>query len=73
MRCFACGKGELQQRTKPLTYTYKGQLIELEQSGLWCDNCDEGILSDSDIAQTEAAFEEFKSKVDGLFYGYRLG
>jgi HTH-type transcriptional regulator/antitoxin MqsA len=66
MKCFACGQGKLLQRTKLLTYTYKGQSIELKQSGLWCDHCDEGILSDDDIKETELAFDEFKSKVDGL-------
>src|SRR5258707_12553359 len=35
-------------------------------SGLWCDSCDEGIINGEDIAKTEKAFEDFKSKVDGL-------
>lgn len=66
MKCFACGKGDLLHHSKPLTYTYKGQSIELEQPGLWCDICNEGILSNDDIAKTESAFDEFKAKVDGL-------
>ena len=66
MKCFACGQGELRQCTKSLTYTYKSQSIELEQTGLWCNYCDEGILSNSDIEKTELAFDAFKSKVDGL-------
>lgn len=66
MKCFACGKGELSHRSKPLMHTYKGQSIELKQPGLWCENCEEGILSGDDIAKTESEFDEFKSKVDGL-------
>lgn len=66
MKCHACNKGNLTQKTKPQMFTYKGKSITLEQPGLWCDSCEEGILSGDDIAKTEKAFEEFKSKVDGL-------
>jgi HTH-type transcriptional regulator/antitoxin MqsA len=66
MKCHACNKGSLIKKNKKQIYTYKGKSIELEQPGLWCDSCDEGILSGSDIAKTEKAFEKFKSKVDGI-------
>lgn len=66
MKCHACSKGILNQKTKPQVYTYKGKSITLEQPGLWCDSCEEGILSGEDIAKTEKAFDEFKSKVDGI-------
>jgi HTH-type transcriptional regulator/antitoxin MqsA len=66
MKCHACNKGILSQKAKQQTYTYKDKFITLEQPGLWCDFCDEGILSGDDIAKTEKAFDEFKSKVDGL-------
>lgn len=33
---------------------------------MWCDSCEEGILSGENIAKTEKAFEEFKSKIDSL-------
>lgn len=36
----------------------------LEQPGLWCDACEEGILNGDDIAKTEKDFEKFKIKVD---------
>ena len=32
---------------------------------MWCDTCDEGILSGDDIEQTDVAFEAFKDKIDG--------
>ncbi len=66
MKCHACNKGILSQKTKPQVYTYKGKSITLEQPGLWCDSCEEGILNGEDIAKTEKAFDEFKSKIDGL-------
>jgi HTH-type transcriptional regulator/antitoxin MqsA len=66
MKCHACNKGILSQKTKPQVYTYKGKSITLEQPGLWCDSCEEGILNGEDIAKTEKTFNEFKSKVDGL-------
>ncbi|MHB1946615.1 MAG: type II toxin-antitoxin system MqsA family antitoxin [Gammaproteobacteria bacterium] len=66
MKCYACNKGNLTQKTKPQVFTYKGKSITLEQPGLWCDSCDEGILSGEDIAKTEKDFDEFKSKVDGI-------
>lgn len=66
MKCHACNKGILRQKTKLQVFTYKGKSITLKQPGLWCDSCEEGILSGEDIAATERAFDEFKSKVDGL-------
>lgn len=65
MKCYVCGKGNLTQKTKLQAFTYKGKSITLEQPGLWCDSCGEGVLSGEDIAKTEKAFDEFKSKVDG--------
>lgn len=66
MKCFACSKGTLHHKTKSQVYTYKGKTITLEQPGLWCDSCDEGILNGEDIAKTEKAFEDFKAKVDDI-------
>lgn len=66
MKCYACKKGELSYKVKPQLFTYKDKSISLEQPGLWCDSCEEGILSGEDIAKTEKAFDDFKIKVDGL-------
>jgi HTH-type transcriptional regulator/antitoxin MqsA len=66
MRCHACNKGTLHHTKKSQIFTYKGKSITLEQPGLWCDSCEEGILNGGDIAKTETAFEKFKLKVDGL-------
>lgn len=66
MKCPACNKGTLTRKVKEQLFTYKGKSIQLDQPGLWCDSCDEGILNGEDIAKTEKAFDEFKSKIDGL-------
>ncbi len=66
MKCPACSKGDLAKKLKPQMFTYKGSSIMLEQPGLWCNQCDDGILSNQDIEVTEKSFEEFKAKVDGL-------
>lgn len=66
MRCSACGKGELEKKKKLQVFTYKDKSIELQQPGLWCNRCEEGILTAKDMAATEKAFEEFKAKVDNL-------
>jgi HTH-type transcriptional regulator/antitoxin MqsA len=66
MKHHACNKGVLSQRKKQQVFTYKEKFITVEQPGLWCNSCEEGILNGEDIAKTEKAFDEFKSKVDGL-------
>lgn len=64
MRCQVCNKGALKQTIKPQTFAYKSKSITLRQPGLWCDSCEEGVLSGEDIAATEQAFEEFKAKTN---------
>jgi HTH-type transcriptional regulator / antitoxin MqsA len=66
MKCHACNKGSLHHKAKSQVFTYKGKSITLEQPGLWCNACEEGILNGEDIAKTEKVFEKFKSKIDGL-------
>jgi HTH-type transcriptional regulator/antitoxin MqsA len=66
MKCPACSKGKLSYQSKPQVFTYKGKSITLNQTGMWCDSCEEGILNGEDISKTEKAFEEFKSKIDGF-------
>lgn len=66
MKCPACHKGTLTPKAKKQLFTYKGKSIQLDQPGLWCDSCEEGILNGEDIAKTEKAFDEFKSKIDSV-------
>ncbi len=65
MKCHACSKGILSQKTKQHVFTYRGKFIKLDQPGLWCNSCEEGILNGEDIAKTEKSFDEFRSNVDG--------
>lgn len=64
MKCHACNNGVLSQRKKQQVFTYKEKSITVEQPGLWCNSCEEGILNSVDIAKTQNIFDEFKSKVD---------
>ncbi len=66
MKCHACKQGKLQHKNRLQTYTYKDKSITLEQPGLWCDSCEEDILSGEDIKKTENEFQKFKEKVDAL-------
>ena len=66
MKCYSCHKGTLSHKIKSQKYSYKDKSIFLDQPGLWCDSCEEGILNGKDIAATEKEFEKFKAKVDGL-------
>lgn len=66
MKCHACSKGTFASQKKSQIYIYKGKSIMLDQPGLWCDTCEEGILNGDDVAKTEKYFEKFKTKVDGL-------
>jgi HTH-type transcriptional regulator/antitoxin MqsA len=66
MKCHACKSGTLSRKTRRQIFTYKGKSITLDQPGLWCNSCDEGVLTGEDIAKTEKAFEKFKAKIDGL-------
>jgi HTH-type transcriptional regulator / antitoxin MqsA len=66
MKCPSCKNGRLQKIIRPQTFTYKGKSVTLDQSGMWCDGCDEGVLTGEDIQATEKAFEKFKASVDHL-------
>ncbi len=66
MKCSACKNGMLHHKNKSQIYTYKGKSITLNQPGLWCDFCEEGVLNGEDIAKTEKEFDRFKTKVDDL-------
>lgn len=66
MKCHVCNKGVLSQKTKPQVFTYKGKSVALAQPGLWCDSCEEGVLSGDDIAKTEKLLMSSNQKLMGL-------
>lgn len=64
--CPFCKTGALVRRTKQQTYTYKNQTMNIQQPGDWCDNCEEGVLTNSDTKETEKHIRDFHSRVNGL-------
>jgi HTH-type transcriptional regulator/antitoxin MqsA len=64
--CPFCKKGVLERKTIKETYSYKGHRLEIEQSGEFCNSCDEGILNGTDLKATEKQIRDFQAKIDGL-------
>ena len=64
--CPFCGKGVLERKTIQETYCYKGQTLEVEQPGAWCNLCEEGILENDDLKATRKQIRDFQAEVDGL-------
>jgi HTH-type transcriptional regulator/antitoxin MqsA len=65
-KCPVCKKGTLERKKIKETYTYKGQSIDIEQAGAWCDRCNDGILSSADIKTTERILHDFRANIDGF-------
>jgi HTH-type transcriptional regulator / antitoxin MqsA len=63
--CHECGSVMVRD-TRPMTFTYKGKSVEIDQPGLYCSGCGESLLSIEDAQATEAAFLAFKADVDGI-------
>jgi HTH-type transcriptional regulator/antitoxin MqsA len=38
----------------------------VQQPGLWCDSCKEGIINGEDQKQTREELQAFKARIDGL-------
>jgi HTH-type transcriptional regulator/antitoxin MqsA len=66
MKCPLCKTGMMHQKIIPQLHNYKGNNITLMQSGMWCDKCDEGILSAHDIEKTDKEFQKFQAKIDNI-------
>ncbi len=64
-QCPVCGKGRLNRKTVHQTFIYKGKKFRYEQPGLYCDNCKEGVLDNSDMEAVESTLFDFRAKVDG--------
>ena len=58
--------GTMEQKNVHTTYTYKGLSIEVEQPGMFCDSCEEGILSKADHKATEKDIHDLHARGDGL-------
>ena len=64
-QCPFCG-GTMEQKTIKTTYTYKDLSVEVEQPGMFCDSCEEGILSKADHKATEKEIHDLHARGDGL-------
>lgn len=55
----------LERRTKSLSVEYKGHSFTIEQPGKYCSLCDEGIVTGTDMEQTEKQVHDMRAKIDG--------
>lgn len=62
--CPTCFTGTLKHGRKLTSFGYRGRTLEYEQTGAWCNNCDEVILTGKESLAAEPLFNEFIAKVD---------
>jgi len=63
--CPVCG-GPLVAQVQKVPFTYKGKTLELDQSGQFCQTCQEGFLTPSESRLNDSALRAFHNGVDGL-------
>jgi len=51
---------------RPMTIKYKGNSIEVDMPGWYCENCGEGVHTGKDMLVSDRALNRLKAKVDGL-------
>ena len=65
MKCLACAAAKLEQDTRDLPYTYKGESTVLpEVSGAFCPACGEVVLERAESMRTCAAMLAFHKEVN---------
>ncbi len=65
MKCPICGKAELVQDTRDISYTYKGETTTIPAvTGEFCPACSEAILGGAESARTSALMLEFNKQVN---------
>ena len=63
IKCPLCHTGIMRKTIRKCPFSYKGHTIFLNQPGMWCNQCDEGMLTGEEIAATEKSFEDFKNNL----------
>ncbi|NOT58024.1 MAG: type II toxin-antitoxin system MqsA family antitoxin [Deltaproteobacteria bacterium] len=63
-QCLACGGGPLKRSAKPVSFSYKGQVLTYQQPGEWCGVCGEGFLRKSDKEATDPVLADFQARLD---------
>ena len=61
--CPLCFAGTLKEQNKTITYSAFGESVSVEQKGMYCNKCGEGILQGKDILKNEPAFIDFQKRV----------
>jgi HTH-type transcriptional regulator/antitoxin MqsA len=65
MKCPICGKANLVQDTRAISYTYKGETTTIPAvTGEFCPACGEAILDAAESARTSALMLEFNKQVN---------
>lgn len=65
MECPLCG-GPLVRETRSRLLRYKGLEREVEQPGLWCQECGEGILDHEDAKAAQQALADLRAEAAGV-------
>jgi len=65
MKCPICGKAELVEDTRDISYTYKGETTTIPaMTGEFCPACGEAILGAAESARISALMLEFNKQVN---------
>ncbi len=64
--CPLCGEFSQEYRIKPMTYKYKKTEFSINQPGLWCDSCGEGIIDSKNSRAVLPLIQTEKARIDGL-------
>jgi HTH-type transcriptional regulator / antitoxin MqsA len=62
--CPECFKGILKHGKKKTTFEYRGQVLDLVETGAWCDQCCEGLMTGKEATVTETLIDQFIEKID---------
>jgi len=57
-------KGHLERRVMKVSKPYRGHSITYAQSGDWCDQCNDGILTGKDAMTNQAKLLERRAPID---------
>jgi HTH-type transcriptional regulator / antitoxin MqsA len=62
--CPTCLQGTLKHGKKRTSFEYRGHILDYEQTGAWCNNCEEVVLSGKEALATEPLINDFISRID---------
>jgi HTH-type transcriptional regulator/antitoxin MqsA len=62
--CPACSAGALVREVRVSRFEYRGETLTYDQSGDWCTECGEAVLSGEDLEATEGLLIDFMQRVD---------